>query len=426
MFVRLDGTEVFTYLPEASNCSNAGPIRVDYVNEEQWQSLRTRCTNLSLGRLAELRPSYDPNDWQANQNNDEWKDLTIKVYGSDANDLISDGVTGDSFNPQGWVITTGEGDDSVGLTEYRGYYDRKDSVDLGAGDDIGVLWDWSEFDDWDGGAGNDWLSFRNANFYKYTTEAGVDCFTPGPGNEPNNLYSVCGNSYKSVQLGLTYTINTGKTKNFENIVGTYKDDTLTGDSAANIILGGQGSDVIRGLDGDDVLVGGFGKTRDNGNNNYRYDNTLKLSRTLFEDNAQVGQVEQLFGGAGNDVLYGSMGDDTLDGGTGSDRLHGGPGADTIILRAGDGASTVEAADVLLDFQDGSDVFGIDGLNFSNLTIEQGAGDFADSVIVRNGTEFLLVIQNVSDNNDYYCCGNQQETRTKVDVSSVTVADFPKF
>ena len=63
--------------------------------EEQWESLRTRCTNLSLGRLAELRPSYDPNDWQANQNNEEWKDLTIKVYGSDANDLISDGDTGE-------------------------------------------------------------------------------------------------------------------------------------------------------------------------------------------------------------------------------------------------------------------------------------------------------------------------------------------
>jgi len=131
----------------------------------------------------------------------------------------------------------------------------------------------------------------------------------------------------------------------------------------------------------------------------------------------------VFGGAGNDVLYGSMGDDTLDGGTGSDRLHGGPGFDTIILRAGDGASTVEAADVLLDFQDGSDELALDGLSFSNLTIEQGAGDFADSVIVRNGTEFLLVIQNVSDNNDYYCCGNQQETRTKVDVTSITEEDF---
>ena len=117
MFVRLDGTEVFTYLPEASNCSNAGPIR-SIMLTRQWESLRTRCTNLSLGRLAELRPSYDPNDWQANQNNDEWKDLTIKVYGSDANDLISDGGgPGYSFNPQGWVITTGAGDDTVGLTD---------------------------------------------------------------------------------------------------------------------------------------------------------------------------------------------------------------------------------------------------------------------------------------------------------------------
>ena len=31
-----------------------------------------------------------------------------------------------------------------------------------------------------------------------------------------------------------------------------------------------------------------------------------------------------------------------------------------------------------------------GINFSSLTIEQGTGDFADSVIVRNGTEYLLV------------------------------------
>ena len=78
---------------------------------------------------------------------------------------------------------------------------------------------------------------------------------------------------------------------------------------------------------------------------------------------------------------------------------------------------------MLDFQDGSDELALDGLSFSNLTIEQGADDYVDSVIVRNGTEFLLVIQNVSDNNDYYCCGNQQETRTKVDVTSITEEDF---
>ena len=231
-----------------------------------------------------------------------------------------------------------------------------------------------------------------------------------------------------VQLGLTYTLNSGKTKNFENLVGTYQDDTLTGDSAANIILGGRGSDVIRGMDGDDVLVGSDGKVYDKDNNNYHASNTLNFSNTLYKGSgAQAGEVEQLFGGAGagdDDVLYGSVGDDTLDGGTGSDRLWGGPGFDTIILRSEDGAATVETADVLLDFQDGSDELALDGLSFSNRTIEQGRGDYADSVLVRNGTEFLLVIQNVSDNSDYCCCcGNKQETRTKVDVSSVTEEDF---
>ena len=65
--------------------------------------------------------------------------------------------------------------------------------------------------------------------------------------------------------------------------------------------------------------------------------------------------------------------------------------------------------MLLDFEDGQDVFGMEGLDFSKLKIEQGAGDYADAVIVSNGTEFLLVIQT--------------QTQTIVDVSDVTEEDF---
>ena len=43
-FVRLDGTEVFTYLPEASNCSNAGPIRVDYLTKSNGRA----CVRVAL------------------------------------------------------------------------------------------------------------------------------------------------------------------------------------------------------------------------------------------------------------------------------------------------------------------------------------------------------------------------------------------
>ena len=43
--------------------------------------------------------------------------------------------------------------------------------------------------------------------------------------------------------------------NFENLVGGEGDDTLTGNSAANLIQGGGGADTINGGDDDDLLRG---------------------------------------------------------------------------------------------------------------------------------------------------------------------------
>ena len=237
--------------------------------------------------------------------------------------------------------------------------------------------------------GSDWIAFNRANYYKYLTSDGDDCFTVTPGNEPTDVYSLCGMDYRTVGVGVTYALNTGNTTGFENVVGTRQDDVITGDDGPNILLGDQGSDVISGLGGDDVLVGGLGKAVEDGSN-WRYENTLGLTQTLIGcSSAQAGEVERLLGGAGNDQLYGSMGDDTLDGGVGSDRFWGGPGSDTIILRAGDGASTLQNANVLTDFQDGSDVLGLDDLNFGDLTIEQGTGDYADNAVVSVGSNSFL-------------------------------------
>src|SRR4029079_7964777 len=90
----------------------------------------------------------------------------------------------------------------------------------------------------------------------------------------------------------------------------------------------------------------------------------------------VDDVER--GGAGNDVLGGVTGNDFLSGGSGSDRLNGAAGNDTLsggadlvpdtfLFEPGDGA------DLLLDFDDGTDRIDITAYNSADLAAMQAAG-----------------------------------------------------
>src|SRR6185295_17108379 len=54
--------------------------------------------------------------------------------------------------------------------------------------------------------------------------------------------------------------------------------------------------------------------------------------------------DTLLGGAGNDILEGGSENDTLDGGLDNDILKGGSGVDRYIIRAVDGADTIEDSD----------------------------------------------------------------------------------
>jgi Ca2+-binding RTX toxin-like protein len=86
----------------------------------------------------------------------------------------------------------------------------------------------------------------------------------------------------------------------ENIKGGYKNDTLIGNAAANVLDGNLGDDTILAHAGNDRLIGGWGN-------------------------------DKLDGGAGNDTLNGDGDNDTLIGGTGADALFGGDGVDTGVL-----------------------------------------------------------------------------------------------
>ena len=180
---------------------------------------------------------------------------------------------------------------------------------------------------------------------------------------------------------ISFEINTYNTQNFENIISGQADDFLIGSSDDNIIRGNSGSDIIYGEMGNDILWG-FGE--------FAYFAGQYLSQS-YED---LGDT--LYGGAGDDSLYGEFGDDILHGGPGRDELRGGEGNDTFVLTSGEGSYSLETADVIKDFEDGTDVLGLDaGLGLQNLNITQGTDEHALSTIIQSTdtAEILAVLEN---------------------------------
>ena len=68
------------------------------------------------------------------------------------------------------------------------------------------------------------------------------------------------------------------------------------------------------------------------------------------------------------------------------------------IKAGDGGSDEASADTITDFTDGTDVLGLaGGLQYSQLTIDQGSGDYANDTLVSitSTSEYLAVLQGIS-------------------------------
>ncbi|AZD53446.1 T1SS secreted agglutinin RTX [Pseudomonas chlororaphis subsp. aurantiaca] len=119
------------------------------------------------------------------------------------------------------------------------------------------------------GDGNDVLVAGSGNNTLHG-DAGNDLLFSGPGNDL--LDGGTGNdtvSYAHASAGVTVDLallgaqNTGGAGTdilaaIENLVGSNYNDSLTGDSNANIITGGLGNDVLNGGGGDDLLIGGLG------------------------------------------------------------------------------------------------------------------------------------------------------------------------
>jgi len=103
----------------------------------------------------------------------------------------------------------------------------------------------------------------------------------------------------------------------------------------------------------------------------------------------------LRGGRGDDLLFGGRGDDFLDGGSGADVMLGGKGSDTFVARIGDGSADMSEVDAVYDFEDGSDVIGLECLSYQEITIEQGNTENSGDVFIHYQDEYLLSLKGIT-------------------------------
>ena len=245
-----------------------------------------------------------------------------------------------------------------------------------------------------GGAGNDTVTYANAQFGVSVSLGlqGVSQFTSGAGNETlisienligsfhNDTLSGDANdnvldggagtdtvSYGDATAGVTVSLATVGPQNtvgagtdtlsgFENLTGSDFADTLTGDANANLITGGGGDDTIHGGGGDDTLNGYAG------------------SDTIYGDDGadqiadSSGGDDQLYGGAGNDILtvYRGIGSSS---GTSHVLVDGGAGDDDFNVN---GEKAGKAVSVTLVGGDGNDSIAMIG--YVSGTIDAGAGN----------------------------------------------------
>jgi Ca2+-binding RTX toxin-like protein len=163
--------------------------------------------------------------------------------------------------------------------------------------------------------------------------------------------------------------------NFENLLGSAKADTLTGDGNNNVIEGGLGNDT---LDGGGHAAGGDTLSYAKATAAVKVSLAIATAQatggggtdtvTGFENLTGGAAGDTLFGDGGANTIAGMAGNDTIIGGAGADKLDGGAGANTLSY-AGDTAGVT--VNLETGAGSGGDAQGDTMANFVNIT--GGAG-----------------------------------------------------
>ncbi|MEC9345728.1 MAG: tandem-95 repeat protein [Pseudomonadota bacterium] len=309
------------------------------------------------------------------------------IYGFDDGGLFN--FTGTSGND---TLNGTAGNDSIAALQ------GDDVVLAGDGDDRILAA--SGADTVAGGAGND-LIFGGAGSDTLSGNEGADLIDGGDGSDFVDFGSEFGASGVVVDLSAgTATDTDGNADTLvgiENVLGSFNDDTLTGDAGDNSLAGGSGNDSLSGGDGNDTLRGDGGDdTLDGGTGTNTVDysrefgeigvNVDLASGTATDTNADTDtliSIRNAIGSGNNDTILGSTDDNLIGGGGGADSLDGGLGTDTLDFSTETGTG---GAFVRLDTGTAVDTFGnVDTIaGFEAVT---GSAN-ADSIVGSSAAEVL--------------------------------------
>ncbi|NWD66974.1 putative Ig domain-containing protein [Pseudomonas gingeri] len=246
-----------------------------------------------------------------------------------------------------------------------------------------------------GGAGDDTLN-GNAGNDTLIGNAGNDMLNGGAGNDTmsggtgDDVYIVDSVSDVTIELpnegidtvesSVTWTLSanvenlylTGKST--INGTGNALDNTLVGNSAANILTGGAGNDSLDGRTGADRLVGGLGddmyyvdnvgdvvvenanEGMDTVESTISYTLGSNVENLTLSDGAAINGTGNaldnvIIGNSSSNTLTGGAGNDRLEGRGGADTLIGGTGNDTYVMARGFGRDTIIDTDTTAGNQD---------------------------------------------------------------------------
>ena len=364
-----------------------------------------------------------------------------EIVGGAGNDTLIGGAGDDTLTGGADTNTVSYADANAGVT-----------VDLSI---VGAAQD-------TGGAGMDTLSgIQNVTGSDYddtlSGDGGANVLVGGAGTDTVSYADVAAGMGNEIFVNLgtivaqdTVGDGTDTLSEFENIIGSDNDDTLTGDGGDNVIVGGLGNDILTGGGGIDTvsyagaaarvwvdLVAGTGTT--DTNNNDVEDPGAPMNP---DEQDALTDIDNIIGSGFDDVLSGDAQANAISGGAGADTLSGGGGDDT--LQGGDGIEidtlsyASALAGVTVDLSD-SDAQGTGGAGsdtisgFENLTgsafddtlsgdagnnvLDGGGG--SDTISYANATEGIVAALGIAGPQDTMGAGDD----TLLNFANLTGSEF---